>query len=90
VVLHDRPGRHRQVRVAGRAGRSGLGRPPGRRLRGRGPPKRRWPGPGAQAALFEATPGFWPPEYGGQGLSNREQVVFNQESEQYDLPVSRS
>ena len=43
----------------------------------------------AQAALFEAgyTGISWPPEYGGQGLSNREQVVFNQESEQYDLPV---
>ena len=43
----------------------------------------------AQAALFEAgyTGISWPPEYGGQGLSNREQVVFNQESEPYDLPV---
>jgi alkylation response protein AidB-like acyl-CoA dehydrogenase len=42
-----------------------------------------------QALLFEA--GYagitWPVAYGGQSLSNREQVVFNQESESYDLPV---
>ncbi len=42
-----------------------------------------------QAALFEA--GYagisWPVRYGGQGLSNREQVVFNQESAIYDLQV---
>ena len=29
----------------------------------------------------------WPREYGGQGLSNREQVVFNQEASAYDLPL---
>jgi alkylation response protein AidB-like acyl-CoA dehydrogenase len=29
----------------------------------------------------------WPREYGGQGLSNREQVVFNEESQRYDLPL---
>jgi acyl-CoA dehydrogenase len=42
-----------------------------------------------QHALFDA--GFagitWPKEYGGQGLSNREQVVFNEESQAYDLPL---
>ena len=29
----------------------------------------------------------WPREYGGQGLGNREQVVFNQEASVYDLPL---
>jgi alkylation response protein AidB-like acyl-CoA dehydrogenase len=42
-----------------------------------------------QRALFDA--GFaglsWPSEYAGQGLSNREQVVFNEESQPYDLPL---
>jgi alkylation response protein AidB-like acyl-CoA dehydrogenase len=43
----------------------------------------------AQAALQEA--GYagitWPTEYGGAGLTNREQVVFNQESAAYALPI---
>ncbi|HEY6378179.1 MAG TPA: acyl-CoA dehydrogenase family protein [Candidatus Dormibacteraeota bacterium] len=30
----------------------------------------------------------WPQEYGGQGLTNREQVVFNQEVGAYDLPLT--
>ena len=42
-----------------------------------------------QQALYDA--GFagisWPTEYGGQGLTNREQVVFNEESQDYDLPL---
>jgi alkylation response protein AidB-like acyl-CoA dehydrogenase len=42
-----------------------------------------------QALLYEA--GFaglsWPREWGGQGRSNREQVVFNEESQPYDLPL---
>jgi alkylation response protein AidB-like acyl-CoA dehydrogenase len=42
-----------------------------------------------QQQLYEA--GFagigWPREYGGQGLTNREQVVFNEESQAYDLPL---
>ncbi|MCR5978399.1 dehydrogenase [Gordonia jinghuaiqii] len=42
-----------------------------------------------QRLLFEA--GFagisWPTEYGGQGLSLREQIVFNEEAGAYDLPL---
>jgi len=42
-----------------------------------------------QEALYDV--GFagisWPTEYGGQGLTNREQVVFNEESQDYDLPL---
>lgn len=30
----------------------------------------------------------WPPEYGGQGLGNRHQVIFNQEAADYSLPLS--
>jgi alkylation response protein AidB-like acyl-CoA dehydrogenase len=61
-------------------------------------PARGWLAPGepgldrsreAQAALQEA--GYagitWPTEYGGAGLTNREQVVFNQESGSYALPI---
>ncbi len=43
-----------------------------------------------QALLFEA--GFtgitWPVEYGGQGLTNRHQIAFNQEAGAYELPVA--
>jgi alkylation response protein AidB-like acyl-CoA dehydrogenase len=61
-------------------------------------PARGWLQPGepsldrsraAQAVLQEA--GYagisWPTEYGGAGLTNREQVVFNQESAAYALPI---
>ncbi len=30
----------------------------------------------------------WPTEYGGQGLTNREQVVFNREASHYELPTT--
>jgi alkylation response protein AidB-like acyl-CoA dehydrogenase len=30
----------------------------------------------------------WPAEYGGQGLTNRHQVIFNQEVAHYSLPLS--
>jgi alkylation response protein AidB-like acyl-CoA dehydrogenase len=43
-----------------------------------------------QKALFDA--GFaglsWPKEYGGQGLALREQIIFNEESSKYDLPLA--
>jgi alkylation response protein AidB-like acyl-CoA dehydrogenase len=42
-----------------------------------------------QRLLFDA--GFagisWPAEYGGQGLSIREQVIFNEEARAFDLPT---
>jgi alkylation response protein AidB-like acyl-CoA dehydrogenase len=42
-----------------------------------------------QAQLFDA--GFagltWPVEYGGQGLTNAEQIAFSQEARQYSLPT---
>ena len=42
-----------------------------------------------QARLFDA--GFagltWPTEYGGQGLTNAEQIAFGQEARDYALPV---
>jgi alkylation response protein AidB-like acyl-CoA dehydrogenase len=42
-----------------------------------------------QRLLFEG--GFagisWPPEYGGQGLGIREQIAFNVESLEYELPL---
>ena len=56
------------------------------------------PGPGAgiaaqkafQARLYDA--GFagitWPREYGGQGLTNAEQIAFSQEARDFALPVS--
>jgi alkylation response protein AidB-like acyl-CoA dehydrogenase len=41
-----------------------------------------------QASLYDA--GFagltWPKEYGGQGLSNAEQIAWSQESRDFDLP----
>lgn len=39
--------------------------------------------------LFEADLGAitWPTRYGGLGLTNREQVIFNQEAAAYDLPL---
>src|ERR1700760_1134243 len=43
-----------------------------------------------QASLYEA--GFagitWPREYGGQGLTNAEQIAFSQEARDFALPVS--
>jgi len=43
-----------------------------------------------QARLYDA--GFagitWPTEYGGQGLTNAEQIAFSQEARDYALPVS--
>ena len=30
----------------------------------------------------------WPVEYGGQGLTNRHQVIFNQEVVDYSLPLT--
>ncbi len=42
-----------------------------------------------QARLFDA--GFagitWPKEYGGQGLGSAEQIIWSQESRDYDLPT---
>jgi alkylation response protein AidB-like acyl-CoA dehydrogenase len=42
-----------------------------------------------QAKLFDA--GFagitWPKEYGGQGLTSAEQIIWSQESRDYDLPT---
>jgi alkylation response protein AidB-like acyl-CoA dehydrogenase len=42
-----------------------------------------------QAKLYDA--GFagitWPKEYGGQGLSSAEQIIWSQESRDYDLPT---
>ncbi len=42
-----------------------------------------------QARLFDA--GFagitWPKEYGGQGLASAEQIIWSQESRDYDLPT---
>jgi alkylation response protein AidB-like acyl-CoA dehydrogenase len=42
-----------------------------------------------QASLYDA--GFagitWPKEYGGQGLTNAEQIAFSQEARNYALPV---
>src|SRR5580692_1887617 len=42
-----------------------------------------------QARLYDA--GFagltWPREYGGQGLTNAEQITWSQESRDYDLPT---
>ena len=42
-----------------------------------------------QARLYDA--GFagitWPVEYGGQGLTNAEQIAFSEEARDYDLPV---
>lgn len=42
-----------------------------------------------QQLLFDS--GFaginWPTEYGGQGLGLREQIIFNEESLKYDLPL---
>jgi alkylation response protein AidB-like acyl-CoA dehydrogenase len=42
-----------------------------------------------QARLYDA--GFagltWPPEYGGQGLTNAEQIAFSEEAREYELPV---
>ena len=42
-----------------------------------------------QAKLYDA--GFagitWPKEYGGQGLTSAEQIVWSQESRDYDLPT---
>jgi len=42
-----------------------------------------------QARLYDA--GFagltWPREYGGQGLTNAEQIAFGQEARRYALPV---
>ncbi|MDI1291110.1 MAG: acyl-CoA dehydrogenase family protein, partial [bacterium] len=42
-----------------------------------------------QRMLFEAgLAGItWPTEYGGQGLSRREQIVFNEELGQFELPL---
>jgi alkylation response protein AidB-like acyl-CoA dehydrogenase len=44
---------------------------------------------GFQAKLYDA--GFagitWPIEYGGQGLTNAEQIAFSEEARDYDLPV---
>jgi alkylation response protein AidB-like acyl-CoA dehydrogenase len=39
--------------------------------------------------LFEAGLGAltWPERFGGQGLTNRQQVIFNQEAAEYDLPL---
>ena len=43
-----------------------------------------------QAKLFDA--GFagitWPKEYGGQGLTNKEQMAFAQEARDYELPTN--
>ena len=43
-----------------------------------------------QARLYDA--GFagitWPREYGGQGLTNAEQIAFSQEARDFALPVS--
>src|SRR5688572_27027904 len=42
-----------------------------------------------QAKLYDA--GFagitWPKEYGGQGLSNEHQRVFNEEASEYEMPT---
>src|SRR5246127_3871466 len=42
-----------------------------------------------QAKLYDA--GFagitWPAEYGGQGLTSAEQIIWSQESRDYDLPT---
>ncbi|MQA94873.1 MAG: dehydrogenase [Streptosporangiales bacterium] len=42
-----------------------------------------------QAALYDAgLAGItWPKEYGGQGLTEAEQIAFNEESQGYDLPT---
>src|SRR5260370_22677387 len=42
-----------------------------------------------QAKLYDA--GFagitWPTQYGGQGLTSAEQIIWSQESRDYDLPI---